>query len=88
MWIFVWQDSAAENEKENKEEKEEEEKKEVEKEKKKEEEKEKEKKKEEEEEAVSQIITVMTMYLIIVGYHFVQKKEFITVAEEYEYFNR
>ena len=68
MWIFVWQDSAAENEKENKEEKEEEEKK--------------------EEEEVSQIISVMTMYLIIVGYHFAQKKEFITVAEEYEYFNR
>lgn len=68
MWIFVWQDSAAENEKENKEEKEEEEKK--------------------EEEEVSQIISVMTMYLIIVGYHFAQKKEFITVAEEYEYFYR
>ena len=68
MWIFVWQDSAAENEKENKEEKEEEEKK--------------------EEEEVSQIISVMTMYLIIVGYHFAQKKEFITVAEDYEYFNR
>ena len=84
MWIFVWQDSAAENEKENKEEKEEEEKKEEEKEKKKEEEKEKKK----EEEEVSQIISVMTMYLIIVGYHFAQKKEFITVAEEYEYFNR
>ena len=86
MASFVWQDSAAEDEKENKEEKEEEEKKEEEKEKKKEEEKEK--KKEEEEEAVSQIITVLTMYLIIVGYHFAQKKEFITVAEEYEYFNR
>ena len=68
MWIFVWQDSAAENEKENKEEKEEEEKK--------------------EEEEVSQIIMVMTIYLIIVGYHFAQKKEFLTVAEEYEYFNR
>ena len=68
MWIFVWQDSAAENEKENKEEKEEEEKK--------------------EEEEVSQIISVMTMYLIIVGYHFAQKKEFRTIAEEYECFNR
>ena len=68
VWFFVWQDSAAEDEKENKEEKEEEEKK--------------------DEEEVSQIISVMTMYLIIVGYHFAQKKEFITVAEEYEYFNR
>ena len=69
MWIFfVWQDSAAENEKEKEDKKEEEEKK--------------------DEEEVSQIISVMTMYLIIVGYHFAQKKEFITVAEEYEYFNR
>ena len=68
MWIFVWQDSAAENEKEKEDKKEEEENK--------------------EEEEVSQIIMVMTIYLIIVGYHFAQKKEFITVAEEYEYFNR
>ena len=49
MWIFVWQDSAAENENEKEDKKEEEEKK--------------------DEEEVSQIITVMTMYLIIVGYH-------------------
>ena len=77
VWFFVWQDSAAEDEKENKEEKE----------KKKEEEKEKEEKKEEEEE-VSQIITVMIMYLIIVGYPFAQKKEFRTIAEEYECLNR
>ena len=68
MWIFVWQDSAAENEKEKEDKKEEEEKK--------------------DEDEASQIITVMTMYLIIVGYHFAQKKEFITVAEEYEYFYR
>ena len=69
--VFVWLDSAAEDEKENKEEKEE---------------KEEEDKKEEEE--VSQIITVMTMYLIIVGYTFALKREFKTIVEEYEYFNR
>ena len=68
MWIFVWQDSAAENENEKEDKKEEEEKK--------------------DEEEVSQIITVMTMYLIIVGYHFALKKEFITIGEEYDFFNR
>ena len=65
VWFFVWQDSAAEDEKENKE-----------------------KENKEEEEEVSQIITVMIMYLIIVGYPFAQKKEFRTIAEEYECFNR
>ena len=48
----------------------------------------KEEEKKEEEEEVSQIITVMIMYLIIVGYPFAQKKEFRTIAEEYECFNR
>ena len=48
----------------------------------------KEEEKKEEKEEVSQIITVMIMYLIIVGYPFAQKKEFRTIAEEYECFNR